>query len=219
MPNYCMNRLELSGDKTDIEKLLDFVGSKESVFDFNKIKPLPPSIRNTERGSLSFASEAVCLYLKEGKINNHLKWLMERNNVTEEELSAKIKTWEAEKRVNLSLGYRIIENRKLYDGCGDWYEWCIVNWGTKWEACDLELSDGIITFETAWSPATPIVEKLATSFPMLTFTYKYFEPGISLAGMNCYSKGSCVLSESYDYSEEAYIRIGNEFGFEFSEES
>lgn len=219
MPNYCMNKIELSGKNQDIKNLLDFVGSEESVFDFNKIIPIPPSIKDTERGSVAFASEAVCWYLKEKKITSHLKWLLDRYNITEEELPGKIQAWQQENKVKLELGYRIIENRKLYQGYGDWYEWCIANWGTKWEACDPEVRENTIVFETAWSPATPIVEKLAKMFPQLNFLYKYFEPGVNLAGINNYAQGNCLSCTSYDYNEEAYIKLGNEFGFEFTKES
>ena len=219
MPNYCMNKLELSGKQQDIAELLAFVKSEESSFDFNKIKPIPQSIKNTERGSVAFASEAVCWYLKEKKITNHLKWLFDRYNISEDELAEKVEQWQKENKVDLNLGYRIIENRQRYQGYGDWYEWCIANWGTKWEACDPEIQNNVIVFETAWSPATPIIERLAQLFPQIDFIYKYFEPGFNLAGRNTYLQGNCVTCDSYDYNEEAYVRIGNEFGFEFTDDN
>ena len=46
-----------------------------------------------------------------------------------------------------------------------WYSWRLQNWGTKWDACSVEITrddeDYLeIRFDTAWSPATPIIEKI-----------------------------------------------------------
>jgi len=216
MPNYCLNKIEINGDLSQLEELLAFVKSEDSAFDFNKICPLPPSIKNTERGSVAFASEAVCLYLAEKTVSNHLKWMMDKAEISAADLERVIKDWESQGKVDLALGYRIIENRKLYDGDGDWYEYCLRHWGTKWEACDPQVTDNVITFETAWSPAIPVLAKLANLFPELSISHKYFEPGVSLAGENFYNNGVCVASYIYDYCDSEYIKLGNEFGFEFS---
>ena len=46
-----------------------------------------------------------------------------------------------------------------------WYGWRLQNWGTKWDACQVEITrddeDYLeICFDTAWSPATPVIEKI-----------------------------------------------------------
>ena len=46
-----------------------------------------------------------------------------------------------------------------------WYDWNCQNWGTKWDACNVEITrddeDYLeICFDTAWSPATPVIEKI-----------------------------------------------------------
>ena len=46
-----------------------------------------------------------------------------------------------------------------------WYSWRLQNWGTKWDACSVEITrddeDYLeIRFDTAWSPATPVIEKI-----------------------------------------------------------
>ena len=212
MPNYCMNKLEIRGEAKAVSELLNFVKSENSQFDFNRIIPMPASIKDTERGSLSFASEAVCLYLKDGTITNHLRWMMEKSQVEKEELSEVVDKWEAENKIDKNLGQRIIANREKYD-CGDWYEWSINNWGTKWEASEITIEDHLICFETAWSPCSPIVEKLADRFPQLAFIYKYFEPGVCLAGREVYEGGECREVEIFDYDEEGYTVMAEEFGF------
>ena len=46
-----------------------------------------------------------------------------------------------------------------------WYDWNCQNWGTKWDACNVEITrddeDYLeICFDTAWSPAAPVIEKI-----------------------------------------------------------
>ena len=46
-----------------------------------------------------------------------------------------------------------------------WYSWRLQNWGTKWDACSVEITrddeDYLeICFDTAWSPATQVIEKI-----------------------------------------------------------
>lgn len=46
----------------------------------------------------------------------------------------------------------------------NWYDWNIGNWGTKWDACDVTLTEGEkvvnYSFSTAWSPPLPVFEAL-----------------------------------------------------------
>jgi len=47
-------------------------------------------------------------------------------------------------------------NMKEY-GAIDWYNWCIANWGTKWDASSVDIkriddTTVELTFDTAWSP-------------------------------------------------------------------
>jgi hypothetical protein len=54
-------------------------------------------------------------------------------------------------------------------GAPNWYEWRCQHWGTKWNACDAEVTDNgdgslHVQFNTAWSFPFPIFEKLVGGF-------------------------------------------------------
>ena len=56
------------------------------------------------------------------------------------------------------------------------YDWCIVNWGTKWGFCDCLVTEedkGFVNydFSTAWSPISPVILEMAKQFPNLEFDY------------------------------------------------
>ena len=82
------------------------------------------------------------------------------------------------------------ETYNFPDGKNDdrWYMWCVNNWGTKWDACDIGVeydqdSEMLeITFNTAWSPPQGVVEKMREKYPKLTFQCFYDEPGCEIAG-------------------------------------
>lgn len=77
-------------------------------------------------------------------------------------------------------------NLELY-GNKDWYDWCLDNWGTKW---DVGGDDGLMqklddntlqaSFESAWSPPIEAYRKLTEQgFHVTAF---YYEPGMSFVG-------------------------------------
>lgn len=64
-------------------------------------------------------------------------------------------------------------------GFSDWYEWRVFNWGTKWNASEVEMTlepTAIqIRFHTAWSPPTPVIKKIAEKFPFASITLNWEE--------------------------------------------
>ena len=84
------------------------------------------------------------------------------------------------------------------------YEWCIENWGTKWGFCEVQLvseSDAELqyTFNTAWSPPSPLIKKLGEMFPTLEFELRYFECGAGFNGILRIVEGKVVDDETGKY--------------------
>ena len=64
----------------------------------------------------------------------------------------------------LQIGKRYYDNYKDF-GATSWHHWCIGNWGTKWNACELYMaSEDIIVFYTAWNHPEPIIQKISELF-------------------------------------------------------
>lgn len=74
-------------------------------------------------------------------------------------------------------------------GYKDWYDWCVAEWGTKWdigfdvaEDNQAEIEDGAIQvrFSSAWSPPTGAYDKLSDMGYQITAYY--YEPGFDFCG-------------------------------------
>lgn len=86
------------------------------------------------------------------------------------------------------------------------YEWCIANWGTKWNAYDQhKAGDTVILFDTAWSTAEPIFDTLAAKYPAIPFKVEYADEDIgSNAGVLIYRDGE-KQSEALGHAEAAAL--------------
>lgn len=78
-------------------------------------------------------------------------------------------------------------NIKKY-GYKNWYDWCVANWGTKWdvggdgyEAQDIP-GGLMLTFDSAWSPPCDAYARLMDEFGF-EIRAMYYEPGMAFAGI------------------------------------
>lgn len=96
----------------------------------------------------------------------------------------------------------------------EWYDWCVSNWGTKWDSYDgdiksPEIKEGFsnsykfitdrtgtstltYSFNTAWSPASKVISALTSLFPDVVVTYYYLEEGMDFAGKEVFKDGEIV---------------------------
>lgn len=106
------------------------------------------------------------------------------------------------------------KERELY-GKNNWYDWSIENWGTKWNSVDAELDGDEIRFLTAWSPCDPVIAALAEMFPMMRFTYNFYETGMCFCGERIYENGKLVLYYDGDYAENPLYEEDDEWAREY----
>jgi len=90
------------------------------------------------------------------------------------------------------------EINKKYFGYEDWYDWCIANWGTKWDvgrdsatdnAATIEGNSFTVRFDSAWAPPTMAYEKLE-EMGYIIIAY-YYEPGMEFCGKYAHGVDEC----------------------------
>ena len=69
-------------------------------------------------------------------------------------------------------------------GHTNWYDWCVANWGTKWDVevmdCEFDGTTLSTSFDSAWSPPIAFYEYLKTQG--FEVSANYYEPGLDFAG-------------------------------------
>lgn len=88
---------------------------------------------------------------------------------------------------------------------GDWYDWNVANWGTKWDASEIQPltdTDSNIgwAFETPWSPPIEFIDKVAMQYPTLRFSLSYEEES-GWGGDYVREGGHILESSTYDAPE------------------
>ena len=163
MPNWCSNRVTVSGDNIkEVEQVKKFF---ESENPFNEIKPAP------KWSEIPLAEdETESLGRTRGEVGELPKLKIHKSP----DGSEIFRSWEFP-----STGVQ--DDR--------WYDWQIQNWGTKWdihrdhvEWGDEDENYFVCHFDTAWSPPEEIYYALREQFPDLSFSWFYDEPGMEFAG-------------------------------------
>lgn len=195
MPNWCMNKLTVSGNAAELkrfvessmgfpahyppqewEKLIRQMDLPEDTpyFCFNALIPTPPEVWATGYSAHNKQPENALLYALTGRTVPGM----------------------------------------------DGYHWNIANWGTKWDIYhdkitvgDLGWMEGCASieteFDTAWSPPKCWLAKASELFPQLSFKLHFEEPGNYFAGDIFGEAGECSID---DYDGErleqtfAYLR-------------
>lgn len=170
MPNWTWNRIACK--KSIADKILTKT-EKGYSFDFNKLIKMPEDL-DIESGSMG-QNGLMYLYLKSKddlekiKINDAYKScnpffndIYREGRFGQMEENPSEFENESDFKESVELGKKYLSNYEKYGHC-TWYNWCIDNWGTKWnvgEDVDVEIDSDdecIITFNTAWSPPRGII--------------------------------------------------------------
>lgn len=229
MPNHVTNILELEGDNSEIKKLYENIKCEEEdlgSIDFNKIIPMPNDL-DIESGSRTIKGiELYLTYLNPRidyfgdcsydvkKFNELLKglnaeqffykYVCYKNRDAISKLKEKD---EKEFDYIFDLGKKAVNNYLNY-GATTWYEWSIKNRGTKWNAyhfgCYIP-EDNKLFFDTAWSNASPVIQKLSEMYPKILFKYRWADEGMGTnTGKAEYCNGEVIdLFIPKDNSKEA----------------
>jgi len=199
MPNWVLTHARFTGNQTEIDKMRKFMKSKDSVFDFNRLIPMPKAL-DIESGSSEDIAKACARARKNGQTTcseySSRPWAQDQKTFNE---------W-------ADMGDIYESNFKRY-GCSTWYDWNCMHWGTKWNASDPAWSPDSrsLSFETAWSFAEPIFNKLAKKFPTVEMYVEFADEDI---GHNCGTWDSDSCQANYIDDVEFACNV---WGYDYKE--
>ena len=103
-------------------------------------------------------------------------------------------------------------------GHKNWYDWCVNNWGTKWNAggdnpdmmVDYDYDEdgdtviALFQFDTAWAPPLGVMQKLMDTHPELSIECRYHEPGVGFFGVWTDGSDRCYETEQFPKSTDPF---------------
>lgn len=190
MPNHVYSRLIVSGDPSDIKKF------KKAAYGF---------YGNSNKELSDLSCDAFIPYPKylRKMDEKREKWLTKYTDWGGE------KTWGwefNEEAKKLGFDYKDVP-KDSYNSGG--HGWCCDKWGTKWGFYEVDLyliSKNRLEyrFETAWSPALPVLKKMIKLFPELSFEYRFFDEGGNYWGLYRKIPGQKFFEESCEYEKDIF---------------
>ena len=167
MPNWCSNRLVVTGPTSTRKNFLHdcciAAAKSGSEFTFHMVLPMPKELEGTRSPRLNTADEIRKLAADNNWPEDVTKWHLV-NALSPEDAA-------------------VLDGYKMRFGSDNWYDWCNIHWGTKWDAQNANINpytSGItITFDTAWGPPVGVIHALAACYPKLKFRNTYRIEGYS----------------------------------------
>ena len=209
MPNWIMNELVVynldSTGKTTLEKTF---GSNEP---FQTICPMPKVLEDTQAPTPSSLNKIL------GASFSEQEW---RRIILEQGVEKVIRRIHKDKTIDEYDANKaeLAVNAIVETGYSNWYDWCVDNWGVKWDADEICLQDEtlftddeksepnlMVSFLTPWGPPTGILEKLSERYPNARFYLRWadqFGPG---NGIGFFVAEAGVIDERKIEDEEEFF--------------
>jgi len=202
MPNHVSSNLTITGPGDDVRRFVSAVDRSASgkivgeELDFAALVPMPKELVGTI-SPIHIRTQAEI----------DARWA-EWNRRKQ---AGELKDWEIKEEKPWGLGITQEASDALIAkyGSDNWYDWAHCNWGTKWGAYDTgewEVTDdetsgmttATISYNTAWSPATPFFERVSLMFPTLVFDTEYADEGGGFVGATSFENGE-ISDHDYEW--------------------
>ena len=108
----------------------------------------------------------------------------------------------------------------------NWYDWCVANWGTKWDVTNVFVQDDTeedavtFAFDTAWGPPVEAFRYWAEQDGRVTYRMAFIEEGMMFVGWDSYD-GEYFDDDGVNHEDDPgryWEMAAEEFGIEREEE-
>lgn len=212
MPNHTANNFTITGPKDTVLAFIERAKDKNpdelqpQELSFNSFIPLPTELKNV--------SSPVRIMTKDEIAQQWIEWNDRRSQ-------GKLGAFEENRPFGLGVTREQSEELLAKYGSVDWYDWCVRNWGTKWNCYDVtewsvnengDTASATIYYETAWSPATTLWLKVSTEYPDCEFYHEFADEGAGFLGTETIVNGDVVKEEELDWDSDDGIELREGLG-------
>lgn len=188
MPNWCSNRMEVTGPLNEQQRFLTAITQTDDEGRtfyriLESLLPMPEVLNGTQSPSPDSPEP-------------HPNWAVSLANgeITQE--------WHDELVRERRARYDKAQEARAATGHVDWYSWQASNWGVKWGDSNVSVeanTDSLtVLFDTPWGPPTEGLERVSRLFPTLTFLLGCTEEGMAFIGAASFRNGE-VEEASAEY--------------------
>lgn len=212
---YCKNACPIGECLTVATEILGIETMLEGCEDYEKYAAIYRKIQSSKR----FNAFNTPVEMTEDEFYKRIGMVLTAHDNPEREPYFKTKA------DAFAYGKKALDNFAKY-GYVDWYDWCVDNWGTKWNACNTIIHGNEVWFDTAWSPAIPIVKKLAELHPDCNFLLEYAdeEKGTLVGWIDIdnelkESTENLYTNFSKEAYEQAFMLLGGREDYKYNEDT
>ena len=207
MPNNTANNFVIHGPVADINRFISAVKTAETDIDFNGVSPIPEDLKGV--------TSPVRIVTQEEIDNAWVEWNKRKEAGT-------LDSHEKERPWGLGITQAKHDELVTKYGVSNWYDWCITNWGTKWNAYDARewsvteqgdgSADATLYYETAWSPATALWMCVSKDYPTIQFYHEFADEGGSFLGSETIVNGEIINEEVLEWDSDDGIELREGLG-------
>jgi hypothetical protein len=213
MPNHTANKVTITGPKDTVLAFTTMAKNTSQDFSLNSFLPIPSELKNT--------TSPVHIMSQSEIDDMWTEWRKKKESKCD---TGPMGLHSYEKDAPFGLGitqetyYTLV---KKY-GVSNWYDWCLINWGTKWDcynvsewgvdSVDSETSAATIYYETAWSPITIFWQTISQNVPDCEFRHEFADEGGGFLGNETIMNGRIIDSEKFEWDSADGIKLLERLG-------
>jgi len=210
MPNHTANNVTITGPKDTVLAFTTMAKNTSQDFSLNSFLPIPSELKNTT---------SPVRIMSQSEIDD--MWTEWRKKKESKCDTGPMGLHSYEKDAPFGLGitqetyYTLV---KKY-GVSNWYDWCLINWGTKWDCynvgewgVDSETSAATIYYETAWSPITIFWQTISQKYPDCEFRHEFADEGGEFLGSETIMNGRIIDSDEFEWDSADGIKLLERLG-------
>jgi len=207
MPNHTANNFNVAGPKNDVLRFIAAVKTVKTDIDFNGVNPMPVELKDTTKPTRIQTQKEID------------KTWSEWNQRKE---AGNLASYEKDRPFDLGITQTQANDLVNKYGYANWYDWCVANWGTKWNAYEAgewsvtehgdDTAHATIYYTTAWSPATALWMCVSKDYPTIRFYHEFADEGGSFLGSETIVNGAIIDEEELDWNSDDGITLREGLG-------